>query len=205
MRTLLVGLLIVAFSSIPVFATEYRVPKTGQTTIYNATDDGDLQMGAAWPSPRFTVVMGGSGMLDNLTNLIWQKNAMDAGNGSCFNSWDSIFTYATDYNDSMVGNNYGYTDWRVPNINELESLVNYSYASMGEWLLGQGLQYPYCDGDMMTNPGMYECIWSSSFAKTDSANGPINLSVKDGADITGVPRFYSYPDGCGLWLVRPNQ
>ena len=31
-----------------------RVPKTGQTTSYAAGDDGALQKGVAWPSPRFT-------------------------------------------------------------------------------------------------------------------------------------------------------
>ncbi|NIO71941.1 MAG: hypothetical protein GTN71_23690, partial [Anaerolineae bacterium] len=30
------------------------VPKTGQTTLYTTGDDGDLQKGVAWPTPRFT-------------------------------------------------------------------------------------------------------------------------------------------------------
>ena len=34
------------------------LPKTGQTTWYATRDDGDLQMGVAWPSERFTVGTG---------------------------------------------------------------------------------------------------------------------------------------------------
>ncbi|MBF0552391.1 MAG: hypothetical protein HQK60_17905, partial [Deltaproteobacteria bacterium] len=36
------------------WAATIALPKTGQTTAYNWTDDGDLQKGVAWPSPRFT-------------------------------------------------------------------------------------------------------------------------------------------------------
>ena len=50
------------------------VPKTGQTTIYAAGDDGDLQKGIALPSPRFTDNGNGT-VTDNLTGLIWLKNA----------------------------------------------------------------------------------------------------------------------------------
>ena len=30
------------------------VPQTGQTEFYHSGDDGDLQMGVPWPTPRFT-------------------------------------------------------------------------------------------------------------------------------------------------------
>jgi len=50
------------------------VPKTGQTTSYATGDDGDLEKGVAWPSPRFTDNSDGT-VTDNLTGLIWLKNA----------------------------------------------------------------------------------------------------------------------------------
>ncbi len=81
-----------------------HVPKTGQTTSFATGDDGDLEKGVASPNPRFTVnvnaandVGGGTGgiagngicdgtetcngtITDNLTGLIWLKNA------NCFGS-----------------------------------------------------------------------------------------------------------------------
>lgn len=52
------------------------VPRTGQTVSTSATagEDGDLQKGLAWPSPRFTDNGNGT-VTDNLTGLIWLKNA----------------------------------------------------------------------------------------------------------------------------------
>ena len=50
------------------------VPKTGQTTAYAAGDDGTLQKGVASPTPRFTDHGNGT-VTDNLTGLIWTKDA----------------------------------------------------------------------------------------------------------------------------------
>ena len=60
------------------------VPKTGQVTCYDAGgnvincagtgQDGELQKGVKWPTPRFTVRANGT-TKDNLTGLIWLTNA----------------------------------------------------------------------------------------------------------------------------------
>ena len=60
------------------------VPETGQTTCYDALgntiacldsgQDGELQKGVAWPSPRFTDYGDGT-VRDNLTGLTWMKEA----------------------------------------------------------------------------------------------------------------------------------
>ncbi len=57
------------------------VPKTGQVTSYSPGDDGDLQRGVPWPNPRFTDNADGT-VTDNLTGLIWLKNA------NAFGAWD---------------------------------------------------------------------------------------------------------------------
>ncbi len=54
--------------------TNLGVPRTGQTISYAAGDDGDLQKEVAWPKPRFTDLGDGT-VTDNLTGLIWTKNA----------------------------------------------------------------------------------------------------------------------------------
>ena len=73
------------FYVIPTKKKNYApVEKTGQTTSYAAGDDGDLEKGVTWPSPRFTDNTNGT-VTDNLTGLIWLKNA------NCFGekSWSA--------------------------------------------------------------------------------------------------------------------
>ncbi|MES0335666.1 MAG: DUF1566 domain-containing protein [Candidatus Magnetobacterium sp. LHC-1] len=108
------------------------LPQTGQTTTYAAGDDGALQKGVAWPSPRFTD-NGDQTVTDNLTGLMWTKSAnlpIEA------KMWNDALNYVSSMNSG--GGTYGYTDWRLPNINELESLANVSQASPDTWLNSQG-------------------------------------------------------------------
>jgi hypothetical protein len=51
------------------------VPKTSQTTAYgtDTRDDGAVQKGVAWPTPRFTDNNNNT-VTDNLTGLIWMKD-----------------------------------------------------------------------------------------------------------------------------------
>ena len=49
------------------------VPKTGQTTSFYSGDDGELQRGVIWPSPRF-MDWGDGTVTDNLTGLMWLKD-----------------------------------------------------------------------------------------------------------------------------------
>jgi len=50
------------------------LPKTGQTTVYSTGDDGDIQAGVSWPSPRF-MDNGDGTITDNLTGLMWLQDA----------------------------------------------------------------------------------------------------------------------------------
>ncbi len=102
------------------------VPKSGQTTSYAAGDDGDLQKGVAWPNPRFTDNGNGT-VTDNLTGLIWLTNA------NCFGgqNWDNALAQANGLASGACGLSDGSAagDWRLPSINELESLVDAERAS----------------------------------------------------------------------------
>ena len=50
------------------------VTKTGQTISYYPGDDGDSQIGIAWPVPRFTDHEDGT-VTDNRTGLMWTTDA----------------------------------------------------------------------------------------------------------------------------------
>lgn len=104
------------------------IPKTGQTESYAAGDDGALQKGVAWPNPRFTDNANGTAT-DNLTGLIWLKEP------SCIyeRRWDIALDYVNTFK-SLPNGFCNLTDgstagqWRLPNINELESLVDISQS-----------------------------------------------------------------------------
>jgi len=120
------------------FAGTIQLPKTGQTKCYDTNgvqipcagtgQDGELQMGVPWPSPRFHDNGNGT-VTDSLTGLMWTKNANLPG---------STMTWyqAVDYCNNLTQG--GYTDWRLPNVNELESLTNDDEPNVAVWLNSQG-------------------------------------------------------------------
>ena len=119
------------------------VPKTGQTTSYDATnparDDGAVQKGVTLPPRRFTDTGKGT-ITDNLTGLIWLKNA-NCQNSLNGDNWQGALDAVADLNTSgtMNGQDCGdtsgksgshRTDWRLPNIRELLSLVDYGQVNL---------------------------------------------------------------------------
>jgi len=75
--------------------------------------DGEFRTGTAWPSPRFSVISENQ-VLDHLTGLIWiQHTGLNFGQVS----WQQALDTVKNLNKSLPGN------WRLPTINELESLV----------------------------------------------------------------------------------
>ncbi|MBJ6751675.1 Lcl domain-containing protein [Geomonas anaerohicana] len=127
-----------------------EIPQTGQVTSYAAGDDGAIQTGVAWPNPRFTD-NGDQTITDNLTGLMWEKNAYKgnydkAANGVIVGTftWQTALDTAAFYNNISY---LGYSDWRLPNINELKSLLNMGAPDQSQWLMSQGftnvLNQPY--------------------------------------------------------------
>ena len=101
-----------------VWAQAAPVAQTGQIFSYVTGDDGDFQKGVASPSPRFTDYGDGT-VTDNLTGLMWAKDA----NMTVTKTWAAAIEYATNL---TLGVSCGgtHTDWRLPNRNELNSLVD---------------------------------------------------------------------------------
>ena len=188
-----------------------RVGETGQKTCYDAAgsviscagtgQDGDIQPGVAWPNPRFVDNADGT-VTDMLTGLVWLKDASCADlagtdtNGGA--NWAPALTAA----QALASGTCGLTDdsvagaWRLPSVNELQSLIDYEYfdpalsngAGTAQWTEGDvfaGVQSPY--------------YWSStSYAYVPSYAWVVNLwnGVVDGNAKAGT--LY-------VWPVRGGQ
>lgn len=107
--------------------------KTGQTTCYNVAgtpigcsgtgQDGELQKGLA----RVYTDNGNGTVTDTMTGLMWEKMSQDGGLhglGIPY-TWDGSAKLAMLNSTSFAG----FSDWRLPNVNELQSLVDYDVMS----------------------------------------------------------------------------
>ncbi|WP_192485337.1 DUF1566 domain-containing protein [Cysteiniphilum marinum] len=118
--SMLLGLVVILGYSNYTFAANAVIQNT------NPTDTGPGQ----WPTPRFEPAKNADNSecedanYDKLTGLMWAKNGSASGL-----VWAGAKTYAS--NLILCG----YNDWRLPTINELRSLINYSATtSPANWL-----------------------------------------------------------------------
>lgn len=111
----------------------YVVVDTNQTTYWNnsseisAPGDGDDFHGqdAQYDSnaPSYTD-NGDETITDNNTGLMWQKSPDTNGDGSILS--DDKYTYDEAVSNASSCTTGGYTDWRLPTIKELYSLMQFS-------------------------------------------------------------------------------
>lgn len=139
------------------------VPQTGQRATFTPGDDGDLQAGVVLPTPRFTD--NGDGTLtDNLTNLVWLKNANCAGAPASSQQGAIAAIGQLNATGKMNGVDCGdahlHKDWRLPNISELGSLINYSFADPA--LSGAAGTTHATPNDPFTNFQIASGYWSST-------------------------------------------
>jgi hypothetical protein len=184
--------LVLAASLLP-FATAQaapaNLPETGQTTCTNATgvviacagtgQDGERKAGVAWPNPRFTAGTGATAgcVTDNLTGLMW----MGAPN-FVTDTWTDALTTANTLTLC------GFSDWRLPNVNELESLVNSEVANPSVFLNAQGF----------SNVQAYYYWSSSSYAGSPALALAVFM-------VSGAVDAVSKSDSYYAWPVRAGQ
>jgi hypothetical protein len=84
--------------------------------------DGDVRAG----TPLSYTDNGDGTIIDNNTGLVWEKLSMDGTVHDVGNAytWDQAFSGHVATLNSGAGL-AGHTDWRLPNVKELQSIVNY--------------------------------------------------------------------------------
>jgi hypothetical protein len=113
-----------------------RIFMTGQSLCWDSSgnriscagtgQDGDFQAGVPFPTPRFADNHDGT-VTDNLTGLIWLQDANRFGEVP----WEEALASAR----NLAGGSHGLEDaskagaWRLPNVNELQSLLDLSNSS----------------------------------------------------------------------------
>ena len=184
------------------------VPKTGQTKAVPLSgppggSDGALQKGVAWPSPRFTDNGNGT-VTDNLTGLIWLKNANCLDTVGGINKGAGILDWANAvaWSEALADGDCGLKDgskanqWRLPNVREMQSLIHYAFSNpalpnthgAGQWT----------EDDPFT--GVQSNLYWSSTTYADSTDLAWFVYLFNGnVDVTNkVLTFY-------VWPVRGGQ
>ncbi len=164
------------------------IPRTGQTACYDLNgavieckltgQDGDMLAGATWPSIRF-IDNGDGTVTDNLTGLMWTQ---DANLGGSYRSWSEALEYIKTL---TVG---GYTDWRLPNIHELDSLTD---SGAVDPALPHG--HPFINV-------LQNFYWTSTSVAFDTLNAWV-VDMSDG----GIGSAYKPNIGQYIWPVRKAQ
>jgi hypothetical protein len=107
--------------------------KTGETTCFeNATSpipcagtgqDGELRKGLS----RVYIDHGDGTITDTKTGLMWEKESDDGSihDGDARYGWAAAFAKVATLNATSFA---GYTDWRLPNVIEVQSLMDYGIS-----------------------------------------------------------------------------
>jgi len=149
------------------------IPKTWQWYSQGTRDDGDLEIGVMWPNPRFTDNNNGT-ITDNLTGLIWLKNA------NCFGqqTWSDALETCNSFSAGFCGLTDGSTagDWRLPNVKELTSLIHYGFVEPALPCTAGPCHWE--EGDPFTNV-QRDYYWSSTAVASVPLAWYVNMDVGD--------------------------
>ena len=124
-KTILTGAVVIAIAALilPVMIQAGSLEPTAAPAPTMKTLD---QIPPTWSqkitgSARFDLVLGGAGVLDKETGLVWARNANLAGAKM---AWEAAINYCI--YDLLIGGRLG---WRLPSIEELSSLVDKTQIS----------------------------------------------------------------------------
>ena len=144
-KKIVFSVLIITFTvlSTAIIALSTPLPDTGQTKCYDANGNEINPC----PSPgqdfygqdaqyicnpqSYTMLAGGIMVQDNVTGLIWENKTDDSSihdKDNTYNWYDAQSVFIATLNSQNYG---GYSDWRLPTIKELSTLVDSSIPYPG--------------------------------------------------------------------------
>ncbi len=107
---------------------------------------------------------GDGSISDEATGLMWSQ--ADSGEGM---DWEAALAYAQSQNEA---NYLGYSDWRLPNVKELQSIVDYSYAPDAQDAAydGPALDPMFSVSEIVNEIGVadYPYYWTSTSSRFQS-------------------------------------
>jgi hypothetical protein len=163
--------------------------RTGQTTVYAPGDDASQAKGVPWPATRFVDNQDGT-VTDQLTGLVWLKNAATFGNAIWPTALTEVAALASGANGLTDGSKAG--DWRLPNLNELESLVDVSQSNPA---LPQGNPFTnVSNGIYWTSTGYTGFSWGAVYAWA--------IRLGDGSYINDLLSNVEATSTNGVWAVK---
>lgn len=167
----------------PVRGAGAVLPRSGQESCFEVAgaeipctgsgQDGELRLGLPWPEPRFETLAGNGekGVLDRLTGLVWlHPQRLSAG----LLDWAGALAFAAAQGEG----------WRLPEIRELESLVDAGRAN------------PAVPADLAAFGNLAaEGFWSATQSGFDPAwafvlyaqKGAVGVGFKAGAEFPAWP------------------
>jgi len=163
-----------------------KILRTGQHSCYDGNgvqidcrgsgQDGEYRKGVPWPQPRFRPA--GEVVEDRLTGLCWTTDANPAEYPL---AWQECYDFIREMNGNSA---FGYADWRLPDRNELRSLISYQAKRPA-----LPKDHPFVN----VFPGWY---WSSTTAA-------INPAYAWYVHMDGARMFYGHKEQYSmLWPVR---
>jgi len=197
-------------SSICFAAPPAQLPQSGQTKCYDAAggetpnctgtgQDGEHRAGVAWdPETRFLSNDDGT-VTDKLTGLIWGQDGAHTDPAD----QDELFAWqwALNYIKSLNSQNYkGHSDWRLPNLHELKSLLTYQEVP-ATWLSTRGVFANVRAANYWTsttNPVKPNFAWTVNLGLNPDTSAIDDFSKQFGA------RVWPVRDGAGGVINLPR-
>jgi hypothetical protein len=150
----------------------FGLPKTGQTWGPWEGYDGYYKKGYPLTGAHFTD-NGNNTITDNATGLMWIKNPVLLGAGWVVSPTAPTKDFDTAIDDCIALNYAGYSDWRLPNVNEMNSIMNFG----GSWPVIYTAFWPNLGGGSWWSSTSY-MGWLGAAYIPDMDNGFSNFEFK---------------------------